>query len=333
MSILLLHLLLSDSVLKSYFLYLKGSCDLKENTIENYIVIFKRLQKWLDGRPLTHKTAIEYLIHLKECGLGYSSNENFRNFVASFCKFRKTSCPPLPKMKRVQTVINTLTIEEIKKIINCERNYRFPELEKFWTLFIECLARMPRRVSELTELKVCDLDFARSAMVLRDPKNRIPTWLPVPEDLNKRLEEWCKNKEPGDFVFTNYRTKSKVATSTVREELKVRAKLAGIKKRVHPHLFRHSFPVELLRMGVPLPLVSALLTHKDFKITARYTHLVLDDMRTSLSFHPLNQETLSPKDVVAGIKRDISKYQNIDRSDMDIEICEKGGEFNLSIKW
>lgn len=45
---------------------------------------------------------------------------------------------------------------------------------------------------------------------------------------------------------------------------------AGIEKRVHPHVFRHMFAVELSQGGRSLPLISQALGHADVVITAQY---------------------------------------------------------------
>jgi integrase/recombinase XerD len=41
------------------------------------------------------------------------------------------------------------------------------------------------------------------------------------------------------------------------------------KKRCHPHMFRHTFAVEMLLAGVPIDQVSLLLGHSSVKTTER----------------------------------------------------------------
>jgi site-specific recombinase XerD len=47
-----------------------------------------------------------------------------------------------------------------------------------------------------------------------------------------------------------------------------RAKLA----RGHPHRFRHTFALELLKKGVPMEEVSILLGHSGVRITEKHSH-------------------------------------------------------------
>ena len=52
--------------------------------------------------------------------------------------------------------------------------------------------------------------------------------------------------------------------------LKRVAAKAGIEKRVHPHMFRHTFAAEREAEGMPITTISKLLGHSSVAITARY---------------------------------------------------------------
>ena len=71
---------------------------------------------------------------------------------------------------------------------------------------------------------------------------------------------------------------------TVIREL---AQAAGIRKRVSPHTFRHSFATHLVDGGADLRAVQEMLGHESIITTEIYTHLDREYLREAiLSHHP-----------------------------------------------
>ena len=64
-----------------------------------------------------------------------------------------------------------------------------------------------------------------------------------------------------------------VSTSGVQGALRRTVKRLGIKKRVHPHVFRHSYATHLIEVNVPILHVQKLLGHTDIKSTMIYAHV------------------------------------------------------------
>jgi integrase/recombinase XerD len=62
----------------------------------------------------------------------------------------------------------------------------------------------------------------------------------------------------------------KPSVRSIQRAVKRYARKAGIKKKVTPHIFRHSFAVALIERGVPLNKIQALLGHANISTTSIY---------------------------------------------------------------
>jgi integrase/recombinase XerD len=75
------------------------------------------------------------------------------------------------------------------------------------------------------------------------------------------------------------------------EIVKVLTEQTGIRKKVSPHTFRHSFATHLLENGANLRAIQQLLGHESITTTELYTHIDVKMLRnTILEFHPLNKK-------------------------------------------
>jgi len=73
-------------------------------------------------------------------------------------------------------------------------------------------------------------------------------------------------------------------SSGVEQLVRVPGVKAGIKRRVHPHLFRHSAITDQLREGVNRPLVAKSAGHSSLSVIARtYSHLDAGDVASAMA--------------------------------------------------
>jgi len=92
-------------------------------------------------------------------------------------------------------------------------------------------------------------------------------------------------------LFVN-RDGGRLTERSIQRTLTKYSRIAGISKRVHPHMLRHTFATHLLDGGADLRVVQELLGHANLVSTQIYTHVTKSQAKkVYLSAHPLAQET------------------------------------------
>ncbi|HML06004.1 MAG TPA: site-specific tyrosine recombinase/integron integrase, partial [Methanobacterium sp.] len=132
------------------------------------------------------------------------------------------------------------------------------------------------RVSELVTLQTDNVDLHERTMRIRGKgeKDRIVLF----DDETKILiEDYIdKTGEDYEFLFVN-RSGNHLTPRYIQMMIKTHAEKAGIKKKVTPHILRHSFATHLLKNGVDIRAIQQLLGHSNLSTTQIYTSV---DMQT-----------------------------------------------------
>ena len=159
---------------------------------------------------------------------------------------------------------------------------------------LEVLYGCGLRVSEAAGLRLSDI-FAKEGflrIVGKGDKERI---IPLGEMAAEALETWygarpepCRGYE--DFVFLNRSGKS-LSRVSIFNMVKKQAMLAGVRKEISPHTFRHSFATHLVENGADLRVVQEMLGHESILTTEIYTHMDSSSWQGSiLAHHPRRKE-------------------------------------------
>ena len=131
------------------------------------------------------------------------------------------------------------------------------------------------RTGEVSRLRVCDVDSARSIVHLRDTKSRRDRIVPLPNRARDGMREYWKSlrvrPRGEDLLFPGYR--STLTREAIYLAVRHAAQDAGITKKVWPHLLRHCFATHLLEAGCDLRTLQILLGHRSILSTTRYLHL------------------------------------------------------------
>jgi len=130
------------------------------------------------------------------------------------------------------------------------------------------------RIGEACQLRVEDLDSKRGLIHVRLGKGKKDRYVMFAATLLSMLRSyWLAVRPPDGWLFPGREPGSHLQENTVRKALAAAVEKVGLKKRVTPHVLRHSFATHLLETGVDIRLIQVLLGHSSIRSTARYTHV------------------------------------------------------------
>lgn len=159
------------------------------------------------------------------------------------------------------------------------------------SLILELLYASGMRVSELVSIKLEDIDKSKRTIRVmgKGSKMRICYYTDVCEEA---LEVYLRdgrvqlNKNNSSYLFLNH-LGGVLTTRGVSYILDSLIKKTAIRKKISPHMIRHSFATHLLNEGCDLLSVQELLGHESLKATSIYTHVTTDRLKdVYLKTHP-----------------------------------------------
>jgi integrase/recombinase XerD len=181
---------------------------------------------------------------------------------------------PFPRRERKLPLI--LSREEVKALLQAPGDLRHRTL-------LAILYGCGLRVSELTELKVGDIDSARNVLRVRRGKGRKERQTLLPGKLLELLRCYWRHRRPTDWLFPSTDSTRPISPKAVYLICRKAARTAGISKPIHPHSLRHAFATHLLEAGVNLRTIQILLGHANLETTARYLHVADVAVRSTAS--------------------------------------------------
>lgn len=250
--------------LKQFFEYVQEDMP-EKNKIEEYIT---ELHKKYKQKTIKRKIASikAYYNYLEECEI--IEDSPFRKIRV---KFKETTVLP-----------RVIPREEIELLLNymySRENVHSNKTYKYWLrdiAVVETLFATGARVYEISHIKLdcINLNTGLIKIMGKGGKERyIQVAAPEILDILKKYYEYNSEAiKTSGFFFVNSRG-NRYTEQSIRLMLKKYTNLAGIKRNITPHMFRHSFATYLIEEEVDVTYVQQILGHSSIKTTQIYIHI------------------------------------------------------------
>ncbi len=255
---------------------LLNSTDYSEQTKRSYLSIFMRFLEYFDYKHpvfIKDEAIRNYLVIQR----AYSSSH--QNTVINALKFffgqvykKKLEDRYILRPRKEHYLPDYFSKEEISAIIGQLDNIKHRLL-----VIIGYSAGLRR--SEIQNLRPSDIDLKKNLVFIRDAKGKKDRYSVLPSGIKELLGKYIEKERPKIYLFEGSKPGEKYSFTSMNKVLKKAARSAGINRRVHLHMLRHSFATHLLEEGHDIRYVQEFLGHTNIKTTQRYTHIVNDATR------------------------------------------------------
>jgi len=156
------------------------------------------------------------------------------------------------------------------------------------------------RASEVTHLKVSDIDSQRMLIHVEQGKGSRDRQAKLSPTLQRVLRQWWRFAQAerkvlkGGWLFPGQNPVNPMSTRQFSRAFHAAATVAGIDKSVSLHSLRHAFATHLLEQGVDIRVIQVLLGHKKLETTALYSQVATNTLRDAHS--PLDALSIDPPD-------------------------------------
>ncbi|MGD9116177.1 MAG: tyrosine recombinase XerC [Dehalococcoidia bacterium] len=301
-----------QEIFNRYINHLEAEKNASAYTVRNYTAdlldffYFLKEKKVPTLDKVDRKVLRDYLGHLVGKGIAKGSIARKLSAIRSFYRYlvrekiieanpiKSVSSPKLDKR-----LPSFLTLDEVKKLLETPDTSTPQGLRD--RALLELLYASGLRVSELASLELgqINLDTNEIRVWGKGSKERVVLMgEPAALALRSYLEEGRPKligKKKSNAIFLS-RYGQRFPERSVQKMLEHYTLKAGLKKRVHPHMLRHTFATHMLDGGADLRVVQELLGHARLSSTQIYTHVTKKQARkVYLAAHPLAKEKADDK--------------------------------------
>jgi len=240
---------------------------------------------------------LKHLIDLRKKGLGARSRARHLVSIRGFFKYlaqeKKLNSDPtaivdLPKLGlRLPDVLSADDVMQLLDAPDCSKPKGMRD-----SAMLELLYAAGLRVSELIHVRIQDVNIEAGfvRVIGKGSKERV---VPIGGYARKKIHSYTQESRPHLLknIPSRYLFVARRGNPMTRQGfwklVKRYAQISGVKKKITPHSFRHSFASHLLEGGADLRAVQIMLGHTDIATTQIYTHVAHERLKKiHETFHP-----------------------------------------------
>ena len=293
-----------QSLLKDFKNFLKFERNLSENSTQSYIQDLQKLIRFLSENNINKKISeinsnvIREFVYQQSKLIKPSSQSRLISSLKNFFDYliieKIIFINPINSIQypKIATKIpETLSTQEIDKLIGYLKKSKKNSLRN--CTILEVLYSCGLRVSELTNLNISDIFFDDFLIKILG-KGRKERFVPMSKIVKDMIKDYLNSERFNtitkkgfeDILFLNNRGE-KLTRVMIYTILNIAKKGTGIKKKVSPHILRHSFATHLIENGADISSIQHMLGHTNVSTTERYLHVSKEHLVDTIKrFHP-----------------------------------------------
>ncbi len=309
-------ILLEDGI-KDYIRYCTRERKLSDNTIRSYSIALEKFKKFVKNEwnltrieEVTKEVLRSYLEDLNK-NWKSSTARHHMNVVQGFFSYLE-ECEviedtPFRKMhiriKEPKRLPDALSIGEVNRILKAV--YGSPEVSSgmdeqlsemiHWRdcVIIEFLFSTGMRVQELCGLRFEDFDMNEGIITVIGKGDKQRRCYITDERVLEVYQQYLKCRQcyarRNEHIFIT-RFEKTITPQSVRDLVTKYSRMAGIRRKITPHTFRHTFASMLVEEGVDLSHIQKYMGHSTISTTQIYLHISDQNARKVLmDKHPRSQ--------------------------------------------
>ena len=257
--------------------------------VKNFTRFFGRSPELAEPEDLR-----SYQLHMVEQGVSsgkLNATITGLKFFFGVTLDRPSALKKMSPVRKEQKLPRVLSVDQVARLLQVVTN-----LKHRAALSIAYGAGL--RASEVTHLKIADIDSERMIIRVHQGKGRRDRYAMLSPSLLELLRTWWRQAHaegkmlPGGWLFPGQNPVNPLSTRQLNRVCKSAAAAAALDPGISMHTLRHCFATHLLEQKVDIRVIQVLLGHQKLENTARYSHVATRTLSEVTS--PLEHLALPP---------------------------------------